>query len=194
MRRSLNLLHYPSLARQQKIFHRCWSSLAGLCVGGAMAWLGLQWLDQQTPGLRQEQARLQADALRRTRGDAEAARSLGQSREQAGQGVQLEKIVQHQQAWVSLHDALQTEAGRSGLRLERLQAGAEKLLLQGTLPYAQAMPQARQNVSEPLAQGLEVTRLSVGANGESGFVWQAPWPSAQPSAAPTSKQPAGTKP
>ena len=33
--RALNLLHYPSLARQQKVFHRWWSSLAGLLLGVA---------------------------------------------------------------------------------------------------------------------------------------------------------------
>ena len=58
--RALNVLHYPSLARQQKIFHRWWSSLAGLLLGGVMAWGWLQWQDLQTARLQQEQGLLQA--------------------------------------------------------------------------------------------------------------------------------------
>lgn len=78
--RPFNLLHYPSLAQQQIVFHRCWSSLAGLWVGSVMAWVGLHWQENQIATLTQQQALLQTDLQNRTRQGQEAAQLQGRLR------------------------------------------------------------------------------------------------------------------
>ena len=91
--RALNLLHYPSLARQQKVFHRWWSSLAGLLLGGAVAWGWLQWQDIQTLRLRQTQSLLQASLTTRNQQAKEAVQGQTQLRLQAAQEGEQRKLL-----------------------------------------------------------------------------------------------------
>lgn len=176
MMRSLNLLHYPSQARQQKIFHRWWSSLAGLLLGGALAWGGLQWQDLQTAQLQQEQKRLQANWVTRTQQAKEAAHRQTQSRLHAQQLAHFKQVEQQQQAWLSLNESLQTEARLSGLRLERLQAEAEKIELHGSGMPLDKVNQAQRRLAQQL--GFPLTLASITATGHDGvdFVLQAIWP------------------
>lgn len=183
--RALNLLHYPSLAREQKIFHRCWSSLAGLLLGSGMAWAGAHWQENQTIALQQEQTLLQAELQRRTRLGQEADQLQGQMRLQAAQIVQLNKISQEQQLWQSLHESLQTEARQSGLRLERLQAGPGKIALQGSVADVRAMNDVKQRLSETLQHPLDLSSMTVGSKNQVNFVWEAPWSAGLPSTTPT---------
>jgi hypothetical protein len=178
MKRALNLLNYPSLARQKRIFQRCWSGLAGLLLGGSLAWAWHQWQEVQTARLRQEQSHLQAALDVRTQQVKEAGHQQTRSRLQAEQLGQLKQIVQHQQAWGSLHDALRQEAQEGGLRLQRLQAQAEKIELQGTMTRFEAMSETRQNLSDQLVQTFGLASITVGPGEEVGFVWQATWPAA----------------
>ena len=189
MMRALNLLHYPSLAREQKVFHRSWSSLAGLLVGGFMAWGWAHWQENQTYVLRQELSRLQADLQNRTRQGQAAEQGLVQTRLQAEQMLQLNQIAQEQQVWQSLHEGLQTEAQHSGLRLESLQAMAGKMVLQGSLPDVRAVTDVRQRLSEPLQQPLGLSRMTVGPKGQVNFDWQAPWSVGLPSTPSLAKLP-----
>lgn len=175
--RSLNLLHYPSLAREQKVFHRCWSSLAGLLVGGCMAWGGSNWQEFQITVLRQQQSLLQAEVQTRTRLGLEADQLQGQMRLHAEQMVQLNKIAQAQQVWQSLHESLQTEARQSGLRLEHLQAMAGKIEMQGSVPDVRAVTDVGQKLSEPLPHPLGLSSMTLGARNQVNFLWQAQWPS-----------------
>lgn len=174
--RALNVLHYPSLARQQKIFHRWWSSLAGLLLGGAIAWGWLQWQALQTVRLQQEQSLLQASVATRTQLAKEAVRRQTQSRLQTEQMAHLKKVAQHQQAWAALHDSLQTEAGQSGLRLERLQAEAEKIEFQGTSAHIDAITHAQQRLSDQLDHPLALASITTAPHEGVSFVWQAVWP------------------
>lgn len=179
--RPFNLLHYPSLAQQQIVFHRCWSSLAGLWVGSVMAWVGLHWQENQIATLTQQQALLQTDLQNRTRQGQEAAQLQGRLRWHQEQNIQLKKITQEQQQWQSLHESLQTEALQSGLRLERMQAIDGKLELQGTLPDVRDMVNAQQKLSDKLPHPLRLSSMTVGPKNQVNFVWQTRW-----SASPTS--------
>ena len=192
--RALNVLHYPSLARQQKIFHRWWSSLAGLLLGGAIAWGWLQWQALQTVRLQQEQSLLQASVATRTQLAKEAVRRQTQSRLQTEQMAHLKKVAQHQQAWATLHDSLQTEARQSGLRLERLQAEAEKIEFQGTSAHVAAITDAQQRLSDQLDHPLVLASITTAPPLGVSFVWQAVWPAVPgASVVPLSRAP-GPKP
>jgi hypothetical protein len=73
---------------------------------------------------------------------------------------------------------LQDEAQASGLRLERMQAEALKIELQGTTHRAQALPESRQRLSDSLQQPLHLVSMTSGVQGTTSFVWQAPWSAA----------------
>lgn len=177
--RSLNLLNHPGLARHQRVVHRGWSSLAGLVAGTLLAWVWQHALAIETAQLQQEQSRWQ-QAVRARQHQAEAAaREQMQLSGQTEQAGQLQKIAEHQQAWVSLHESLQQEAKDRGLRLLRLQSEAEKIELHGTVQGVDALTEVRQSLSAQWPQPLTLTSLTVGPAGELSFVWQAQWPHAQ---------------
>ncbi len=175
MMRALNLLHYPSQARQKKVFHRCWTSLAGVLLGGVLAWSWLHWLDLQTEQLQQEQKRLQTSLASRTQMAKDAARRHTQSRVHAEQLAHVRQVAQHQQAWVALHESLQTQARQSGLRLERLQVESEKIELQGTGVHVEAITQAQQKLSDQLDHPLALTSITATPTAGVGFILQAKW-------------------
>jgi len=182
--RPLNLLNYPSLARQRKVFHHWWTGLVGLLLGSALAWAWQQWLVQETARLQQAQTPLQAALAARTRLAQETRRQQTHMRRQAEYAGYLKQIAEHQAVWVALHEALQQEAGDRGLRLTRLQMEAERIELQGTMARFEAMSEARQNLSDQLPQAFTLTRMAVGPAGEVNFVWQtaalAPSPAPSP--------------
>lgn len=177
--RSLNVLQYPSLAREQKVFHRWWSSGLGVLLGGAMAWGWLHWQELQTIELLQEQSLLQSHLAARTKRAQEAVRREGQLRLQSEQLAHLGRVAQHQQAWTALHDRLQTEARQSGLRLERLHAEAEKIELHGTATHVDEIHRAQQRLSEQLQRPLALTSLTTAPHEAVSFVWQTAWPTLQ---------------
>jgi hypothetical protein len=75
-----------------------------------------------------------------------------------------------------LHEALHQEG--HGLRLQRLQAEAEKIELQGTMARFDAMTETRHNLSDQLDQTLGLTSITAGPGESVSFVWQALWPAA----------------
>lgn len=179
MTHSLNLLNHPGLARQQKVFYRWWSSLAGLVVGILLAWVWQHGLAIETAQLHQEQSRLQ-EALRARQQEAQQAdREQTRLRWQAEQAGQLQQIAEHQQAWMHLHESLQEEAQDRGLRLVRLQSEAEKIELHGTMQGINAESEVRQSLSAQWPHPLGLTSMTVGPAGEVNFVWHAQWPHAQ---------------
>ena len=192
--RALNLLNYPSLARQQKVFHRWWSSWAGLLLGGAMAWGWLQWQDLQTARLQQEESLLQVSLATRTRLAKDAVRRQAQSRLQTEQMAHLKQVAKHQQAWADLHDSLQAEARHSGLRLERLQAEAEKIEFHGTSAHVDATTHAQQRLSEQMDRPLALASITTAPHEGVSFVWQAAWPSVHGAAVAALPRAAGPRP
>ena len=186
--RALNLLHHPGLARQQKVFHRWWSGLAGLLVGASLAWAWHHVQVIETAQLQLAQSRLQG-ALRAQQQQAqEAARQQTRLRGQAEQARQLQQIAEHQHTWVSLHESLQQEARERGLKLLRLHSDAEKIELHGTLQRADAVSEVRQSLSAQWPQARALTSMTAGPAGEVNVVWQTQWPQAQAVAAtPTAR-------
>jgi predicted phage gp36 major capsid-like protein len=176
---SLNLLNHPGLARQQRVFHRWWSSLAGLVVGILLAWVWQHGLAIETAQLHQEQSRLQEALRARQQQAQEADREQNRLRWQAEQAGQLQQISEHQQAWVRLHESLQEEARDRGLRLVRLQSEAEKIELHGAMQSVDAVSEVRQSLSAQWPHPLGLTSMTVGPAGEVNFVWQTQWPHAQ---------------
>lgn len=179
MTHSLNLLNHPGLARQQKVFYRWWSSLAGLVVGILLAWVWQHGLAIETAQLHQEQSRLQEALRARQQQVQEADRAQTWLRWQAEQAGQLQQIAEHQQAWMHLHESLQEEAQDRGLRLVRLQSEAEKIELHGTMQGINAESEVRQSLSAQWPHPLGLTSMTVGPAGEVNFVWHAQWPHAQ---------------
>lgn len=179
MTRSLNLLNHPGQARQQKVFYRWWSSLAGLVVGILLAWVWQHGLAIETAQLHQEQSRLQEALRARQQQVQEADRAQTWLRWQAEQAGQLQQIAEHQQAWMRLHESLQEEAQDRGLRLVRLQSEAEKIELHGTMQGINAESEVRQSLSAQWPHPLGLTSMTVGPAGEVNFVWHAQWPHAQ---------------
>jgi hypothetical protein len=177
--RSLNLLNHPGQARQQKVFYRWWSSLAGLVVGILLAWVWHHGLAIETAQLHQEQSRLQEALRARQQQAQEADREQNRLRWQAEQAGQLQQISEHQQAWVRLHESLQEEARDRGLRLVRLQSEAEKIELHGAMQGVDAVSEVRQSLSAQWPHPLGLTSMTVGPAGEVNFVWQAQWPRVQ---------------
>lgn len=178
--RPLNLLNYPSLARQRKVFHHWWTGLAGLLLGSALAWAWQQWLVQETARLQQAQTQLQAAFAARTRLAQDTRRQQTRMRRQAEYAGHLKQIAEHQTVWMALHEALQQEAGDRGLRLTRLHMEAERIELQGTMARFEAMSDARQSLSDQLPQAFALTSMSVGLAGEVSFVWQTTAPAPSP--------------
>ena len=177
--RALNLLHHPSLAREQKVFHRWWTSAAGLLVGTSLAWGWQQWLVLETVRLQQAQNHWQEALRTRQQQTQQAANLQSQVRRQAEQAAQLKQITAHQQAWTSLHDSLLQEARLHSLRLVRLQSEAEHIELHGTMNRPEAMAQVRQSLSAQWPQPLVLKNMALGPAEEVNFVWQARWPQAQ---------------
>ncbi len=191
---ALNLLHYPSLARQQKLFHRCWTSMVGLLLGGMVALGWLQWQDIQTQSLQQTQTLLQASLTALKQQSKEAALGQTQSRLQTAQLLQLEQIVQHQQAWLSLHDLLHAQARHQGVQLNRMQSDAEKIEFHGTAAHVAAMTDVQQSLSDQLDHPLGLVSITTGAYAGVDFVWQTHLPAVQGASTALLSRPSGPPP
>lgn len=180
------MLHHPVLDRRQKWLHRAGTGLAGLLLGGAMAWAGLLWQSEQTERLRQTQTRLQAALQQQAQWAEQAQQRQNQARLQAEQSAQWAQVVQHQQAWGALHSGLQTHLQRNGLQLERLQTDGAQITLQGRSTQMAAITAAQNALSHESQSALAMTSL-LAEVGQLQFVWQGPWPAA--SALPQTTQP-----
>jgi hypothetical protein len=173
--RSLNLLNHPSQAHERRVFHRWWSSLAGVLVGSLLAWGWQQWQMAQTLRLQQAQHQLQVALRAGTQQAKETARQQTQQRWQTQQAAHLQQIAQHQQAWMAVHDQLQAVAEVQGLRLSRLQSDAGQMELQGEMRRFEAMADARQSLSDQLGQAITLKNVTVSPASQVSFVWQAAW-------------------
>jgi hypothetical protein len=174
--RPFNLLSYPSAARQRRVFHRWWSSLAGLVMGCSLAWVGQQWQTEETRQLRQVESQLQSSWLARTQETQHATRQQSRQRLQAEQAAHLQKIEQHQQAWMAVHGRLQDMAQERGLRLSRLSSDAGQMALHGAVNRFEVMAAARQSLSDQLGYSVSLTNVTTGPAAQVNFVWQTTWP------------------
>ena len=175
MNRPFNLLNHPGLAKQRRLFHRCWTSSAGLMLGCLLAWFGHQWQIAETRRLQQVQSEMQTARLVQMQQKKEATRQQNQQRLYNEQTVHLQEIARHQQAWMAVHEHLQ-EMAEGELRLSRLHSDAGQVALHGEVNRFEAMALARQNLSDQLGQAIALKDLTTGPASQVSFVWQTTWP------------------
>lgn len=174
--RPLNLLNHPGLAQQRRVFHRWWSSLAGIFTGCLLAWLGQQWQTAETLQLRQAESQLKSLWLARSQEAKDATQQQIQQRLEAEQSGHLQQIAKHQQAWTAVHEHLQELAEGQGLRLSRLSSDAGQLALHGEANRFEIMAAAQQSLSKQLGHSVTLKNVTTGPASQVGFVWQTDWP------------------
>jgi hypothetical protein len=185
---AFNLLHYPALASQRRRFHRRWTSLAGLVVGGLVAFFWMAGVQEQQLHLEQERALLQfrIKQLQTQLATDKARHAKHITWQQQAAHVQALKV--ELQAWEVLHQALLKEAGPDSVQLLRFQLDSQTLELHGQAIDLQRMAQAQARLSVPLADPARdpawtlVSLLNAGGTDNAAlrakqeFVWQAHWP------------------
>lgn len=173
--RPFNLLSHPGLAQQRRVFHRWWTSGAGVLVGCLLAWSWQQWQMAETQRLQLAHSQLQSEWLAHTRQAKDAAQQQLRQRMQVEQALHLQRIAMHQQAWMAVHERMQDMA-KEGLRLSRLNADADHVTWHGEFSRFEAMAAARQSLAEQLGQDLALKDMSTGPASQVSFVWQTTWP------------------
>jgi hypothetical protein len=176
MMRPLNLLNHPGLAQQRRVFHRWWSSLAGLFTGCLLAWFGQEWQTAETLQLRQAESQLQSAWLARTQETQDATRQQTRQRLESEQAAHLQQIARHQQAWMLVHERLEELAEGQGLRLSRLSSDAGQLVLHGEANRFEVMAAAQQSLSDQLGHSVTLKNVTTGPASQVSFVWQTDWP------------------
>jgi hypothetical protein len=174
--RPLNLLNHPGLAQQRRVFHRWWSSLAGIFTGCLLAWFWQQWQTAETLQLRQAESQLQSAWFVRSQEAKDATRQQTRQRLESEQAGHLQKIEQHQQAWMAVHERLQELAEGQGLRLSRLSSETGQLALHGEASRFEIMAAAQQSLSDQWGQSVTLKNVTIGPASKVGFVWQTDWP------------------
>jgi hypothetical protein len=173
--RPFNLLSHPGLAQQRRVFHRCWTSGAGVLVGCLLAWSWQQWQMAETQRLQLALSHLQSEWLDQMQRAKDAAQQQLRQRMQMEQALHLQRIAMHQEAWMAVHERMQDMA-KVGLSLSRLNADADHVAWHGEFSRFEAMAAARQSLSEQLGQDLALKDMSMGPASQVGFVWQTTWP------------------
>ncbi len=176
-----NLLHFPTLDRQQTLRRQWRSGLVGAFLGIALAGSAVAWWSWQTEVLQKTRQGLQAQLMERRRQSELRQQERLQDQSVQQQLTQLSQLQLRQQAWLLLQSSVMEEAQSQGLRFQRLQVEAGRLEIQGEAPSAQVMSRAAQRLSERWGQPLHLLSLEalpasdVASTGMS-FVWQGTWP------------------
>lgn len=179
MMADFNLLHYPTLDRQQR-WRRQWRMAGvGAGMGAALAGSVLTVWAWQLDSLRDQTRELQGQLAEHKRLAQERQQRLAKNQEIQKVSAQLEQLQAHQQAWSLLHSGLVEVASGDGLRLQRLQIEAGRIDLQGHAPQANAIGHVAQRLSERWGVPLNMQSLEAHTAGEGvqgvNFSWQASW-------------------
>jgi Tfp pilus assembly protein PilN len=185
---AFNLLQYPALATQRRRFHRRWTSLAGLVVGGLTALWWMAGVQEKRLHLEQERALLQSRMKQvQTQLATDKARQAQHTTWQQ-QATHVQALKVELQAWEALHQALLQEAGPDSVQLLRFQLDSQTLELHGQASSLQRMAQAQARLSVPLAdpardKAWTLVSLLNAAGADNPvpratqeFVWQSHWP------------------
>jgi Tfp pilus assembly protein PilN len=185
---AFNLLQYPALATQRRRFHRRWTSLAGLVVGGLTALWWMTGVQEERLHLEQERALLQSRMKQvQTQLATDKARQAQHTTWQQ-QATHVQALKVELQAWEALHQALLQEAGPDSVQLLRFQLDSQTLELHGQASSLQRMAQAQARMSVPLAdpardKAWTLVSLLNAAGADNPvpratqeFVWQSHWP------------------
>lgn len=187
-----NLLHFPTLDRQDRQRRRWRSGWIGAACGAALAGVWVQWQSLQTEALQRSLRDLQARLGERQQQAAGRQQQAAQNQIVRQQLAQLSVLQAQQHAWHRLHSGLLQEARSVGLVLQRLHVEAGRIDIQGQAPSAQAMTRAAQQLAQRWDQPLHLLSLeTLPAQGAApsavSFVWQASWPGLVDGAAPLNK-------
>lgn len=175
-----NLLHFPTLDRQQSR-RRQWRAVwIGVGLGAVLAGSWVQWQLWQTDQLHQSLHELQGQLSERKR-QIESRQQQAQKNQVLHQQLtQLARLQSQQQAWTLLQSSVLEEAQSLGLSLQRLHVEAGRIDIQGQAPTAQAMTRAAQRLSERWGQPLHLVSLEASSADTAAsavtFVWQGTWP------------------
>lgn len=177
MKTTFNLLNHPMGARHRRLRWGVLTAVAGFAIGAGLALGTVSWLQGEMEGLLKEKQRLQAVSDQRKRQTQEDKARRERVTIWQRQQAHLERVREHQQALVELHEAVLQEAGRSGWRLERLQIESDRLELQGHASSAQVMAAAQMSLSHRLQRPLTLVSMASLAPPDVGltFVWQGGW-------------------
>ena len=179
MMADFNLLHYPTLDRQQRL-QRQWRMLGmGAGLGAALAGSVLTAWSWQIDSLRDQTRVLQSQLAEHKRLDKERQQRLAKNQEVQKISAHLVQLQVHQQAWGLLHSGLMEVASGDGLRLQRLQVEAGRIDLQGHAPQAKTIAHVAQRLSERWGVSLSLQSLEAHPAGEGAqsvsFAWHASW-------------------
>lgn len=176
--RPLNLLRHP---RRLPGWRSDWlrpvllAGCAGALAGGAWG----AWQHQRLDTLLAQQAHLQQRLQVQLEQQARVSAHQARQHLQQAQRVRAQDWQRQRQQLQALHAALAAQAPAAGLRVERWQGDGQKLLLQGWLPRAQAIPALLAQLSSAWPQPWQLHQLadrSAGVDpGGLDLVLEAPW-------------------
>lgn len=179
MMADFNLLHYPTLERQQRLRRQWQMAGMGAGLGAALVGAVLTVWAWQIHSLRDQTSALQSQLETHKRLAKERQQRLAKNQEVQKVSAQLVQLQAHQQAWSLLQSGLMQVPPGDGLRLQRLQVEAGRIDLQGHAPQAQTIAHVAQRLSERWGVTLSLQSLEAHSSGEGGqgvsFSWQAPW-------------------
>lgn len=186
MNAGLNLLRYPTLARQQRLHRYGRAGLLGAGAGALMAGAALLALSWRTDTLMAETQSLQAQLDERHRQVLAGQQRRAHNQQLQQVLTQLGPLQTQQLAWGQLHNGLQEVLPQHGLRLHRLQVESGRIDVHGQALDAQAIGRAAQALSERWGVPLALQSLEADASkGQTvSFAWQASWPSLTDGAGP----------
>lgn len=179
MMADFNLLHYPTLERQQRLRRQWQMAGMGAGLGAALAGSVLTVWAWQMDSLRDQTRGLESQLETHKRLAKERQQRLAKNQEVQNVSAQLAQLQAHQQAWSLLQSGLVEVLPGDGLRLQRLQVEAGRIDLQGHAPQAQTIAHVAQHLSERWGVTLSLQSLEAHFAGEGSqglsFAWQASW-------------------
>lgn len=187
MKSGLNLLRYPTLARQQRWHRQGRAGLLGAGAGALVAGVALGGISWQTDTWMAETQSLQARLDERQRKVIAGQQRQAQNQQLQQVLAQLGPLQTHQLAWLQLQSGLQEALPQHGLRLQKLQVEAGRIEMHGQAQDAQAIGRAAQSLSERWGVPLSLQSLEADASKAQSvsWAWQAHWPALADAAQPT---------
>ncbi|WP_108412853.1 hypothetical protein [Limnohabitans sp. Jir72] len=176
-----NLLHFPTLDRQETWRRQWHSGWMGVAFGFVLAGCWVQWQIIETDKLQQALHELQTRLNERQRQAQLHQQAAKRNQALQQQWTQLTQLQSRQHVWTLFQSSLLEDAQRLGLSLQRLQVEAGRIDIQGQAPTAQAMSHALQHLSERWGQPLRLVSMEMMSVGDAAlspvsFAWQANWP------------------
>jgi Tfp pilus assembly protein PilN len=189
MSAGLNLLHYPTLDRQQRLQRLGRAAVLGVAAGAVVTGAALWVMAWQTDSVNAQKKGLQTQLDQRQRQGLARQQRLAQNQQVQQVLTQLKLLQTHQLAWTQLQNGLLDVLPPQGHRLQRLQVETGRIDVQGLAPDAPSIGRASQPLSERWGVPVLLQSLEADASVAQGvtFAWQAHWPALVDGALPTGR-------